>query len=78
MTLANLVPIKNRPGFFAVISAEAATRIEQGYMTLYAVKDRITVETISRNRQPLMAYDPAYRVVIVALDQSGRLTLNGA
>jgi uncharacterized protein YerC len=73
--LSPVVEIRNREGFFAVLTVEAATRIKQGRMKLYIDHETgdILVETITRNRRNLTTYDPEYRVVFFALDQNNRL-----
>lgn len=74
LVASTLIPIRNRPGFFAVVPREVAQALHDGQMRLYISSQGVVdVETITRNRRSLTIYDPHYRVVFVAVDQHGDL-----
>lgn len=73
MTFAALVPIRNRPGWFAVLSPEAAETISRGYMKLFCTHGKIEVETVTRTRKSLSTVDSGFRVVFLAVDQHGNI-----
>ena len=66
--LHQLVPVVNRPGVFAVVPAETAAVLAQGYQKLYWRGGRVVRETITRTRTPLSA-----PLVFIAVDQSGNI-----
>lgn len=74
MEVAALVPIQNREGLFAVVSQSTSKILREGHMKLYATDRGIVFETITRTRTSLLRWGE-YSVVLVGIDQDGRLTL---
>ena len=70
-----MIPIRNRPGCFAVLCRPAALKIQQGYMNIFE-RGTIVVETITKNRIPLTEFDPQVRYVMVAIDPNGNLVVD--
>jgi len=71
--IAASVPVANRPGLFAVVRQETAKTIREGYMKVFERNGEVVVETITRARKPISAYDPCVRIVFFAIDQNGNL-----
>lgn len=63
----SLVPVRNRPGLFAVVLPSVKQRITEADAKLYMTQTGVVVETLSRNRFTLRRWDPGYRVVCVAI-----------
>jgi len=79
MKLSPVIPVQGRPGFFAVLSDDAASTITLGHMKLFWSETHgVVVETITRSRKPLSHLDNQYRVVFFALDQENRLVINSS
>jgi hypothetical protein len=73
LVIAASVPIANRPGLFAVVRPETAKTIREGYMKVFERNGEVVIETITRARKPISAYDPCVRIVCFAIDGDGRL-----
>ena len=73
MELSASVPVTNRPGVFAIVKPAVAQAFREGYMKIYERGGDIVVETITRARKPISAYDPCVRIVFFAIDQDGSL-----
>jgi hypothetical protein len=76
MELSALVPVKNRPGVFAVMRRDAAERIANGYMQLFERGQQVVVESITRNRWKITDFDPNTMFVMVAIDPNGLLVIS--
>ena len=69
-----LIPVRNRPGVFAVVSVSASERLADGMMKLYQDTNGIVwVETITRARFALTKMDAFHRKVFIAVGENGQL-----
>lgn len=74
MEINPVIQVRGRPGYFAALTEDAAQKITNGHMVLYWDADgSIMVETITRARKSLRAFDAHYRVVFFAIDENGHM-----
>lgn len=76
MEINPVIQVRGRPGYFVVLTPDAAEKITRGRMRLFWTDTQeVVVETANRSRRPLFLWDSGYRLVFCALDEKGNLVV---